>query len=202
MSEDIHWSFLHEGSGRQVDGLSLAQATFVYSVIPRSERKFYLVWHQGLPEWERLEDCKYFVEEDPHPAFDFSELDTATAAESVLKSLDLKTAKPQDNFEAEKRGTKRFAKMYKVEIRLADNKVFASRTVDISLGGMQLKDALPLELSKTFEVVLSRMNGTSLKIFCSMIRIPKSTTPTKRLRIIGTNQEGMFRNWLLEASAE
>lgn len=204
-NKDAYWSFFHELTGRQVDRLTFVQAEFVYDLINPSDYFSWLVWYQGATEWLPLENCAELhkgpsipprVSMDPTATASATATATATAKD---ENTNVTSTAVQKAIDSDKRLTRRFTKAFKAEIQMKDGTVFSTMTVNASMGGMEVKEALPATLGKTFEVTLSRVNGNSLKVFCSIIKLPQGHTATHRLRIIGTNQEGLYRSWLLDS---
>lgn len=195
-AKKLVWSFRDEKTEKQVDGLNFKQAAFVNSMIPASARFSWLVWHEGLTDWMSLDECTHFNEENaekktaPPPAPPEKSKPKAAAPSS--------RGKTSSDADLNRRLNRRFAKHFKVSINLTD-KVFTTHTLNLSMGGMLLEHTLPEELGKSFGVKLQRYDGTSVDLFCSAIPVPDGGR-SRRVRIIGAKQEGLFRTWLLDPS--
>lgn len=216
--EKAVWSFRNEKTEQQVDGLSFKQASFVFNLIPSKSRYLWLVWHEGLTDWMTLDECTHFKSDQPEekaetPAAPRPELTKTVKASSKAAPASKGKTKEKTNTgitntvrtrpgpdpDDNRRFTRRFLKHFKVTIDI-NGKAFMTHTLNLSMGGMLLEHPMPLDGTlKSFPVRLERHDGAKVDLFCSMIRVPNGLN-SKRLRIIGVKQEGLFRSWLLDPS--
>jgi hypothetical protein len=200
---DVYWSFLNEDSELQTDGLTFQQAKFVADLIPQVARASWLVWHEGILDWIVLEECIDLMSSSPEdskylPPFPPERKSKVPAAGGGQTP----NANARSTAQIDKRVNRRFFKKFGLEIIWPGVK-FVTTTVNISMGGILLVDEIPEPIGKTFNVLLSRKDGTQIKIFCAQLRPPKSDSGgSKRLRIIGAEHEGLLHNWLLDSLTE
>jgi hypothetical protein len=176
--EDTFWSFLNENSGHQVDAFNFAQAELLFAHIAPSERTSWLFWREGLLEWTPLAICEDFPNAHVHAP------------------PPLPTPQNKISYEADRRHARRLERHYQVEITGSGGGTFQTTTLDVSMGGIRLKDVVPVTLGRSFELKLTQPGGKSIKLFCSLLKIPKDSLVSQRVRIVGTNQEGVLRAWL------
>ena len=194
---------------RQIDGLTFTQARGFLDSIEPAQQAEWQAWYEGLSEWKPISS---FSELDssvrhpprqapPHPPKPPSKitghehfspvLEYREDASDVAISLD-------DKGYTDKRLNRRFLQTYKVQISF-QGAVLSTETLDISLGGMALKQNLPPMMNATFSATLTHTNGTTVKIPCTLI-LEKDGNHQNRVKFhLTADNEPIIRTWLLSA---
>lgn len=195
-SRSVYWSFLNEENGRQIDGLTFLQAEFIASLISKEDRFSWLIWHEGLPEWRPMEESSELA--------NVAEMPSMASPPKPPRNVTGKSSEkePKIKSEVDQRLARRFLKSFGISIKRSDGSTFQTKTVNLSMGGMLLQDDLPKDLPKSFEVTIHRKENQALSVFCTTLRLPAEGRANRRLRIVGTTQEGTLRNWLVDEAIE
>jgi hypothetical protein len=187
---EVHWSFRHRTRRQQVTGLTFAQAKFVVELMEDNDKEW-LVWHEGLEEWE--------------PFSNFRDLFASSPKGVVSAPMPPKKEKVDDAREftmtsqpvVDKRLSRRFLKEYKVSIVGPRGIAFNTKTVNISGNGMLLKDVVPSEYGKSFNCKIAREDGASMMVFCAIVR-SNETDAGSRLKFLEVSQPKVLAAWLVD----
>ncbi len=206
-SKKLYWSLYHTLSSRQIDGLTFTQARgFLDSIGPAQIHEWH-AWYEGLSEWKPVsafEELNPAIAHDarhapPRPPKPVAKMTGDETFSPVLEYRDDATRisiSLDDKGYVDNRLNRRFLQSYRVQIPF-QGAVLTNETVDISLGGMALRDQLPPQISATFTAVLIHANGATVKIPCTII-LEKDGMHSRRVKFTLSNDtEPILRTWLL-----
>ncbi len=208
-SESLHWSLFHEGTKVQVDGLTFTQIKGVLKTVDVSQLNQWYAWHEGLSEWKLVQSFPELVGNATPPRHlpPFPPKNPGAAAldetdKPLVQVFEMREDGTRVNVQLDKQGfvdlrwNRRFLKSYRVQMA-ARGLAVDTQTVDISMGGMLLKDSLPLEFPEAFEANLTHPSGQKLRITCVKIP-PHSGAAWNRVKFSLTAEtELILRTWLL-----
>lgn len=209
-AQESQWSLYNDTTGRQIDGLSFDQARDLCRSIPEAQREQWLAWHEGLADWAAIVSfAKLFASgrktaatpptPAPKPAAKVSESSAQTSVRGFeLQVDDHLTIEIGPEKTLDHRFNKRFEKCYTVSVN-HQGRTFQSQTLNISLGGMQLKNAVPEGLGMQFTATLTRRDGHSMQMQCA--RLPGPARTVTRLKFIDPDDTNL-RAWLLDSRVE
>jgi hypothetical protein len=199
---EYYWSLHHSARKKRFDDLRTDQIEAIYSVLPEADLKEWQVWREGFQAWKAFDEFPILLEQlrgAPQKAIEPPE----PPVESI-KVFDRKMEKTI-NFELEKGGFKadgesgreraRYEGTFTVKIKAGDA-IFVSKTVNISLNGIQLENALPKKLPKYFPIGLY-WNREMIPLLCSVVT-SSATGASTRLRIESNEYEDVLRTWLIK----
>lgn len=208
------WSLFNTAEKHRIDDLPLNHVLIILPSIPPAQLGDWVAWRPGERSWQSLDRFPEFEQtliamnqqaaaadaplaSGPEPAAaeatgeNFSELFIEPKKGSVDESgaIEIET-----NFDSRKdrRRSPRFKKDWVVEIRVGNNR-FVSKTADISLRGLRVRDPFPDWLPLQFQATLLN-SGHSLTLFCS--RLSRSRNQA-RIEVISS--PGVLSQWLMRS---
>lgn len=191
-SREYYWSLFHSKEKNQLDNLRTDQVEAVFAALPKQMIPEWWIWRDGFEAWKPLADFPQLLvslrkvddrsAELPPPPPNVGKTAAAAApvsgprapesAKMVVAAADepssiddlslLKSGLPED------RSNYRFDRELEIRI-MAGTKTYKNTTVNISMRGMQLKDPLPPDLPRYFNVEI-RHKDRVIPVVCTEVR--------------------------------
>jgi hypothetical protein len=97
----------------------------------------------------------------------------------------------------DRRLNRRFLKEFRVEVLRPGAKSFLTKTTNVSTNGMLLKARVPEEFGRSFNVRLSREDGSVMTIYCQIVR-DKNPEAGSRLKFLEVSETKVLLAWLVD----
>lgn len=188
-TREERWSLCCDFHDWVVHDLSLSEARAILETLRDSEKSTLVVWRTGWPNWRNLRDP------DCSPL-----LNTRTvkiSAPPLPKSEDfdpeitaVRSLKPVNPFASRKHS--RFEAKFPVTIVSGSNE-FKTETLDLSEGGLRVRDTLPDWVAGYCSAILEIENGRTLEVMCSLAEDQKQGK--SRLEIVASDRAAEFVEW-------
>lgn len=210
------WSLYNMEERHRVDDLPLSHLLIILSAIPPARLDDWVAWRPGAKDWqtletypelsETLETLRHLYEHTgpfPMDRPDQTPLYSETVSRQQESSTQINLEPDENensselelelNFDrdADRRTARRFKTDLLVEVKAGKNR-FVSHTVDISMKGMRIRDALPEWVPLQFQATLYK-EGHSINLLCR--RVQRTTT---QARIEAVQSPGALRQWLMK----
>lgn len=211
------WSLYNKVEKLRVDDLKSDQVRTILLAIPASQLANWYACQEGDLHWVPLrqvsefyidlptlqhEDIAVFVEPRmPQAAGHDIRSDAARAVthsktksrrplfedppEDLISNPSLEIVKAETN---ERRSARRYSLQLLFRVSL-EGQVFETNTVDISLGGLSVKDNIPTWIPRTFRAELSSQRG-SINIVCKKVS-------SNQIRLMESDSWDLLRQWLV-----
>ena len=208
-AKKLYWSLYNLSTQRQIDGLTFTQARGFLDSLEPGQNDEWQAWHEGLSEWKPI---THFTELDsktqhqarqapPHPpkvAHKITGHENFSPVLEYREDADDTPISLEDKGYTDNRLNRRFLQTYKVQVPYLGS-VLSTETLDISLGGMSLKQDLPPQMTATFTATLIHTNGAVVKIPCTLI-LERDGNHRNRVKFhLTADNESIIRTWLLSA---
>lgn len=207
---EFYWSLYHRSEKNLLTDLRTDQLEAIWAALPEALRSQYLIWKDGLKNWKPFTEFPILIEDlrhstqtntisPPQPPPDESKIDEIETA--IIRQLESELAQPPAPDRArlsmnEHRQADRVHSNLRVRVAIA-GKEFTTRTVNISMLGMQLRDRLPSWVPKYFAIEL-HYESAVIPLFCSRIKSEDGSADT-RIKIESNDNCEILRRWLTSA---
>lgn len=212
-STKLYWCLYNQTTNRQIDGLTFTQARGFLDSLSSEQISEWHAWHEGLADWKSVNEFEELRPEVKHPARHApprppprpaSKISGDEVFKPVLEYRDdatrISIALDEKGY-SDNRLNRRFLQSYKVQIPFLGATI-TNETVDVSLGGMALRDILPVQMPAAFTATLFHPNGATVKIPCQVI-LEKDGMHVRRCKFVLTNDtEPILRTWLLSSEED
>ena len=176
------WCLYHRGAQTVIENLNLTQFQAIVSSIKSSDVPLWYFWRPGMAKWENIANV--------------STLQKPQAGSVRLQ----KPAPPpdkapiiSDDAPLDLRRSQRYSACIPLEVNFLGY-ILNNETVDISMGGCRLKNALPTRPMKEFEIVLKFSAKNALTLPCKSVSADETLT---RIYFLPTPQLDVLREYLL-----
>jgi len=191
------WSLFNKEDKLRIDDLTVEQVRTILLAIPSANMRDWFACREGDVNWQALVDISEFYE-DVRAAKGSSYLDAGKpAAAPPPTRRPLFEDPPEQPTEAtlqveaihtkERRSARRFSRRLTFRVYLG-NKKFECSTIDVSMGGFSITEALPDGLGKNFRAELS-YSGVDMNVLCSQIG-------DKQLKLLEAEAWDVLRQWI------
>jgi hypothetical protein len=198
--KEHYWSLFHTTEKNQLNDLRSDQVEAVYAAIPKSQRKEWLIWKEGMPTWKPFDEFPALLMGLRNRRDEPVTVPPATpGAREAVQVIDdsvgnINALSLAEDGSGEDRAAPRYSKRFEIKAQLGD-RVFQTTTVDVSMTGMRLKDPIPDGTPKYFNVEI-RSGDKVVPVLCSVIR-GKNGAPNFRLRIDVNDHINLLQSLLL-----
>lgn len=209
------WSLYNKAEKLRIDDLRPEQVRTILLSIPASQIQNWYACQEGDLQWAPLRSVSEFYR-DLHGSQDQTITDVSVqraAGDDLSDSIPANTASvaktnirrplfedPPEGLQSDptleitkaQTNERRLARRYprKLDFKAThEDKVFTTRTLDISMGGMSLETIVPDWLPRTFRAELS-LNDSRVRIVCKRIN-------ANQLRLMEAGSWDLIRQWLV-----
>ncbi len=217
------WVFYNIQKDAFYHGLSFQEARAIVKIFSVEERSQWLVWKEGWTQWKKMSGAgellvttstvlrvmeppalsKDLMEQPPTQTKSKSEvyvIDDIVDEETIHKTVTKEFA-ADENLETPENFVVRKDQRVNVEIDvdiISQGQKFHTRSVDISVGGLQVKDPIPVWLAGYCTLILRRPDvKQQLEFVCSIVE-NQDPAQKKRLEIHPSKDTVHLKRWLLE----
>lgn len=186
---DGFWSLFQGTDQIRIDGLRLVQVHALTRAFSATGLEDWFAWHEGAKDWAPLADMVSVI--------------NGAGKLFNLPPVPPKIGQPQETITRSLARDGRLIPRFKMNLEaLVDykGKVIKSQTVDISLGGMKIKDPLPFPANAI--VLVTLINGRAeLAMRCRLVE--SANTPARHRLLIETcHRMDLLRRWILKAEPQ
>ncbi len=212
---DCYWSLFNTVDKVRIDGIQSKQLKILLKSFDPHAVAQWLIWQEDTTAWRPLQEIvleiaeaaatelRAFPAKPPTPPL--APLPRSSAPIPLTEEVTMTSqAEPQwrDDEGArianvDKRVDARFDQKFTVIVD-HEGTMYKNETVDISMGGMRLRDTLPKDLADMVQVTLIN-DSQKLIMVCKPVRMSEDA-PVVRLMILKCARLDLLRTWILTGS--
>lgn len=204
------WSLYNSVDKIQIDDLKTEQVRIVLLSIPTVRMKDWMICKKGDVHWQSLLQAPEFFEDVRDLKGDTEGIDFEAPSNKKapappsrrplfedinLESEDTLSLMDENQSFAEvkeRRTARRYVKTLELLIK-SDGESFQTKTVDVSMSGLSVKDPIPSNLKKQFPAEIS-FKGHKLKVVLERVEDDQSGS---KLKIKDVDQWDTLRSWVV-----
>ena len=200
------WSLYDQMEDHQIDGLQLHDVVLIVRSIAPKNRNHWLAWKTGEKSWKPLlefSEIEQGSKEEAPPLPGMGPDEEVTKTVTFIRVGQLPNTEEEgavgtgslmieDMDTEDRRSSTRFHKSFKIKIEGTSGQVFKTNTLDVSLDGVQLQEAVPDWSGELFRMELWR-GDEHIDVLCERTGKGEHTT----LIIRENPREELLRKWLL-----